>query len=247
SFIYDNPGRLNERLFVSLLILNFFTKNFFRHLLSFCCVISIVLTFRFNAICSLLLFPVLGLFIGSTRNSFLKIIPLTITALLGGENQIRSYFVDGQTPRQLLFQGGMEVARRFFPLGSGFSTFGSDQAAKHYSELYYELGYNNMWGMQPNNELFLNDTFWPMLVAQFGFIGAVLYLLFLITQVQFMLNLRIHKRSKQIVLMVFFYTIISSIGSAILTGAEGMTLWMFIAICINSSAFSNKLSKKDEA
>ena len=80
-------------------------------------------------------------------------------------------------PRYLFFYYGGKTANTYFPLGSGFATFGSDQAARNYSRLYYQYGFNSLFGMNTEDGSFLSDTFWPMAIGQFGWIGSILYIL----------------------------------------------------------------------
>lgn len=66
------------------------------------------------------------------------------------------------------------VAVQSFPFGAGFGRFGSAVARQTYSPLYYELGYNDVWGLGPTEESgqFLTDTFWPAIIGESGLIGA---------------------------------------------------------------------------
>lgn len=80
-------------------------------------------------------------------------------------------------PRYLFFYYGGKTANTYFPFGSGFATFGSDQAARNYSRLYYQYGFNSLFGMNTKDGSFLSDTFWPMAIGQFGWIGSILYIL----------------------------------------------------------------------
>lgn len=73
-----------------------------------------------------------------------------------------------------------EIARDYFPIGVGFASYASHTAAIAYSPVYYLYGVNSIWELSPNNpHAFLDDTFWPIIVAQSGFIGTICYLIFL--------------------------------------------------------------------
>jgi hypothetical protein len=81
--------------------------------------------------------------------------------------------------RLALYMGSIEVARDHFPLGGGMGRYGSWMARVEYSPLYREYGLDNVSGLRPNNPQYATDTFWPMVLGEFGVIGLVAYLTFL--------------------------------------------------------------------
>lgn len=80
------------------------------------------------------------------------------------------------TPRLKLAVASLTLAVENFPLGTGLSTFGSATSVDVYSPLYGELGLSNHYGMTSSDPRFLMDTFWPMLLAEIGFLGVLFYL-----------------------------------------------------------------------
>ena len=64
-----------------------------------------------------------------------------------GSFQIRNYLINEKAPRHLFFKYSIITATEYFPLGSGFATFGSDMAAKKYSDLYVKYGFEPLHGM----------------------------------------------------------------------------------------------------
>lgn len=97
-------------------------------------------------------------------------------------NQLYYYFVtvkDGSARYQLTTKA-FQVAKDYFPLGSGFGTYGSYFSGKVYSPLYYTYRLSRIWGLTYSRHPFLSDTFWPMIIAQSGWIGTGFFLLALI-------------------------------------------------------------------
>lgn len=125
-------------------------------------------------------------------------------------NQIRYYFITlaGHSARSVMLLQSIEAMKDHFPLGTGFGTYGSAEAAKHYSPVYV------MYGLHQNYELrdvtnidrtigmieksshlvsrfqndpegtlygnvFLMDSFWPTIFAQVGILGTVAFLVVL--------------------------------------------------------------------
>ena len=63
----------------------------------------------------------------------------------------------------------------YFPFGCGLASFASFPSQEWYSNVYYEYGINNVWGLSLKNPGFICDAFYPSL-AQFGFAGLILFI-----------------------------------------------------------------------
>ncbi len=150
-----------------------------------------------------------------------------------GWSHIQYYFleVDGSARRKLL-DTGVEVANRFFPLGSGFATFGSNITSQreYYSKLYYEYGLSGVQGLSIQNANFLSDSFWPIVFGQFGWIGGSLYAVSLCLILLGVINrLRARGASSLPVVLAFCYLAMFSFsGSAFF---HPCSVWL--AVCIS--------------
>lgn len=186
------------------------------------------------------------LIIEDKKNIFARILAIGAVGGVIGFPQFMNYFVNGVTAnsgksaRQIFWKNGVELFREHFPFGTGFGTFGSGTAASYYSELYYTLGFDSIAGMTPDNPKFLNDTFWPMIFAQLGFVGTVPFvalLLFILYQ--------ICKKGKEtgngyIMFAVYMYAVnvlFSSIQSSY-PGNNSMVMLTFIATIMPFSVSS---------
>lgn len=123
---------------------------------------------------------------------------------------------------------------KYFPFGTGFSTYGSDQAAKSYSDLCYELGFSKFWRMQPLNQMFLHDSFWPILMTQYGFFGIMAYIILTVNMIQ--LAVRMQFINRYLVTLILLYLVISSVGASILLSVEGLTLVVFMALLTSNDS-----------
>lgn len=142
-------------------------------------VFIITSTLRIKAIGFCCLFILLYLYVSKTnkRITISKMGLFAIIAILIAYNQINYYFLkNADSARNVLLITSIKIARDYFPLGAGFGTFGSYMAAKNYSILYYKYGINNVFGLTKDGE-FLCDSFWPMILGQFGIFGMILYIL----------------------------------------------------------------------
>lgn len=146
---------------------------------------------------------------------FLLFIPAMIAI---GWNQIYYYFfsdIQFNSARYQLFVKSFQVAMDSFPFGAGFATFGSYFSSIYYSPLYYRYGISMVHGLQEGNAWFVNDSFWPMILGQFGFIGfasmiIVVYLLYKEIQMCRKINLFSYSSC----LFIFFYLMIESTSSS---------------------------------
>lgn len=163
------------------------------------------------------------------------IILVGIIVLILGAFQIETYLLNSNAPRYLFFYFGGVTANRFFPFGSGFATFGSDQAARNYSQLYYEYGFNHMFGMNPEDGSFLSDTFWPMAIGQFGWLGFCLYcIIYLRIFFSFKKARNINSDQKAFLYAGYFSYIIHAVGSAILSASAGVIGFIALAIVLST-------------
>lgn len=154
-------------------------------------------------------------------------------ALATGVGQFVDYFLSGLTPRSFIFQNSIAIAGEFFPFGAGAGTYGSAVAKLQYSELYNTLGFYSRWGLSETDGRFLNDNFWPMVVAQYGVIGmAIIIPLYArIVSVAYR-RWSLDSRKSIAAMMIVLNLALSTIGSAILIGGLGILLISTLVIII---------------
>ncbi|MFL4480037.1 hypothetical protein ACIPUB_17390 [Paeniglutamicibacter sp. ORCA_105] len=81
-----------------------------------------------------------------------------------------------ESSRTLFYIDSVKLAALAFPFGVGFARYGSFLAGQEYSPEYVALGYDKIYGLGTGeNSGFLSDTFWPAIVGETGFIGAIAY------------------------------------------------------------------------
>lgn len=106
--------------------------------------------------------------------SYKTVVPVIGILYLFAADQFETYFSNTATARSNFLRYGIHTLKRYFPLGSGFGTYGTDVAVKYYSKLYTEYGFEHVYGLSRNNAMFAHDTYWPAIMAQFGIIGIAL-------------------------------------------------------------------------
>lgn len=131
-------------------------------------------------------------------------------ACLIGWNEISSYLLDTTQARSLMYVNAFKCLVNYFPFGTGFGNYGSYGAAYSYSKLYFNFGYDNVWGLQPweyGGPSFLLDTYYPMIIAQFGFFGFAIFLILVITTF-----FKLYRRRDFVTLTIFLSLIIAGLG-----------------------------------
>lgn len=127
-------------------------------------------------------------------------------------NQIGYYYIElsGQSARSVLLQTSFEIMEDYFPIGTGFGTFGSDVAREFYSPVYVCYGFLRHYELQ-RDSAFFSDTFWPIIMGQTGFLGTACYLLALLLLFSKALQVRaVSRRAYGAVLFLLAYLLISS-------------------------------------
>ncbi|WP_307982128.1 hypothetical protein [uncultured Senegalimassilia sp.] len=185
--------------------------------------------FAFAAVCLLLLLT----FGKSNRLSVVHIaLGLAAVALIGMDQYINYYQSAGYARGELARQA-IAVANDYFPLGTGFATYGSAVTAQidNYSPLYYAYGLSTVWGLAPGAASFLSDTFWPTVLAQFGYFGLVAFAALLIAL--FVMCYKAGGGSRLPVICIFAYLLISSTSESSFFNPSAAYLAMCagLAIC----------------
>ena len=95
------------------------------------------------------------------------------------------YFIEGITgeaetdtiARFVLYTTSIQILIDYFPFGCGFGSFATYASGLYYSHIYNQYGIENVWGISKSFYSFIADTYYPSL-AQFGFVGIMLYITF---------------------------------------------------------------------
>lgn len=120
----------------------------------------------------------------------------------------------------------------YFPFGSGMGSFGCAAAADYYSPLYYKYKMDDIWGLTPDNPMFLADAFYPVL-AQIGVVGIFFFCAFWKRRFQEM-NRIVDMRYYKVAWITFFCLAIEQTADTSFLSGKGMGYCMLIALCLNA-------------
>lgn len=135
-----------------------------------------------------------------------------VGAVLIGYDQFQAYFTTDGSARKELTKVAFNIANRFFPLGSGFATYGSNITADtgYYSPLYYEYRLNLVEGLNYGKVSYLSDVFWPIVIGQFGWLGVVVFCVLLVLLLVFVYRRSGYPGQRLACVLCFLYLLIAS-------------------------------------
>ena len=171
-----------------------------------------------------------------------QIILLAIVIYLIAYDKIEYYFQNDQTARYNLLYYGFVTLFNCFPFGSGFATYGSAVASDYYSPLYWQYGFDSIWGLSPEamlNNDFSNDGLWGEVLGQFGLFGTLIFCLIFV-----ILLIQPYKKSEDnydrfLFMYVGLVLLLGSIGTK--TFMHSLIIPVFILFALKSNLFETHI------
>ena len=230
--------------------------------------VIIAFTLRSKAIVAVLAYIAMFVFFVVLKQK-LKLWYLAVLGIAGiaiAWPKISFYFIElaGHSARSVFLITSLLIMKEYFQIGTGFGTFGSAEAAKNYSPVYYKYNFhlnyelrnvndletalelieNNEWlsaqyANNPNflyGQNFMSDHFWPIIFGQTGAIGTVIFLVILCNFVYKCLKLYEYNLYSYVgVMFVFVYILISSIAEPAFHNAVAIPLAIAVGIVFYKS------------
>ena len=172
------------------------------------------------------------------------------------ENFNLYFTANGGSARYAFLAGALAIVKDYFPLGVGFSKFGSFYAVQNYSEYYYTYGLSSVYGLRPGAVIFGMDTFWPAIMGETGFLGTIFYsllLLFIFRLIYGKYKVLIRDYGKDqllpflLAMFIFVQALVESMGEPIFNSSpQNIVIGLIIGTALSykvSSAYSNIDSK----
>ena len=182
-------------------------------------------------------------------STLLKVAALGCVVIFFTWTKFNAYYVEGfqddaqEMARPLAYETGMKIMfKDYIPFGSGLGSFGTAAAAKEYSPLYYDYKLDMVWGLTPDNPMFLADAFYPTL-AEFGIVGLFFFLWFWkrrLWECNKIPNIVYYRMALMAILAL---ALESTADSSYLSG-KGMGYFMVLALCLNSGRLQVNCSKR---
>lgn len=237
SFVFQNEGRCGYIVAGSLAII--LLSNLLEHKkvkYEVLAIISMIYTTK-GVVYIIIACYILLKYLWRRKNKLkLKnLIPLILGGTIISSVQIQNYLMDFNSPRIRLIRYGFITANRYFPMGSGFATYGSDMAYKYYSKLYDYYGFDKFYGLSRFAHNCLNDCYLGMIVAQMGYLGLILFVIILFLLFKQLNNMQINKKPKALALSIFIGLVVSASATAIIKSSIGTFIFMILGIIVGYS------------
>lgn len=200
-------------------------------------IFNIAFTLRYKALIAALFAIVLLYIVMIKKQRFLKryLVLFALMALVIAWEQVNVYFGDNVTARSALSATSISIAMDHFPIGVGFSAFGSYMSRVYYSPIYSDYLIDNVYGLMntEGGNLFISDTFWPMILGQGGFLGLFFFVwgLFAVyKKIEMKYETDVLAYATALYLLV--YMLIQSTSSAAFVSPIAVPVGIVIGICL---------------
>lgn len=171
--------------------------------------------------------------------TLLKVTVLAAVVIFFTWTKFNAYYVEGfeqnakEMARPATYKTGLQIMfHDFVPFGSGLGSFATAAAAKEYSPLYYKYGLSEIWGLDPNNPMFLADAFYPTL-AEYGIVGLFFFLWFWKRRLQETNHIPDIVHYRMALMCILALALESTADTSYLSG-KGMGYFMILAVCLNA-------------
>lgn len=167
---------------------------------------------------------------------------------LASAGNFSTYYGDAESARSVLTQDSITLANEHFPVGLGFGTFGSSAASKYYSPVYVKLGYQNKYGMGYMTRSYLTDTFWPILLGEFGYVGTLFYVAMILLITLQVIRVRVKNKGAMIAgISAMSYLLICSMAATAFFNPIAVLYAVVIALSLRQGEEKKRGAGKDEA
>ena len=172
------------------------------------------------------------------------IAPILIIVAWG---QISFYFFDSRlddAARYQLYTQSVNIAKDHFPFGSGFGTIATHFSSVIYSPLYHMYGMDKVWGLTEKSAKFSNDTFWPAVLGESGWVGFVFYILAVVILIWQIQRLRRTNNGWYMAgLFIIMYELIASMAEAAFLSSLAVPLAVWLGFILSKGEESMAMKK----
>lgn len=236
------------RASITVIFVLAYNYRYYKHNIYYIMMLTVVmiLTFRTKAIVSVFVLYIFYLYF--VRFRFKSLVPVGIATVAGasyfGYDSLNFYYVEIEgSARNILTRDSLLLANQHFPIGTGFGSYGSSMAAQFYSRLYINLGYYRYTaqGMSEENGDFLSDTFWPIVIAQTGWIGTASFVMALLSMITYIIrSRRTDVYYFWVAISIIINDLIASFASSAFFSPSSMAPFLFLGLITSIHEFPKK-------
>lgn len=251
AFLFDTPGNFSKVFYFIIPLLTAdlqYGNTVYKKIVIAIALFIWVMTLRSRAVAFVACYLMFAFWYFYIKEKHIKkvnimyLLPIGVIGLALGWEQLVFYFTNDTQARSALLKYSLVTMKEYFPLGAGLGTYGSDIAKTHYSPLYEQYGFLNIYGMGKTHTNYLNDNYWPMIIGQFGIIGTILVVAILVLLYTQMIKTVINNRYLYFsTLCMMAFLLISSIASKSYSEFSMIPVFILHGIFVQRERSYNKL------
>jgi hypothetical protein len=154
------------------------------------------------------------------------------------------FFAYYEGSRGIALRTSYAIAARYFPLGSGFATFGTVMSARYYSDVYFDFGLSNRWGFSIYNSSWVGDGGFATIIGQFGWLGFAIFGLLIFYTYRHAYRVSNTTSSRLPVIGLCAYMLISSTNEIAYTSQAAVLFAITMAVLTKSTIDNMGLRSK---
>ena len=166
------------------------------------------------------------------------VVLLSMVVIFSTWTKFNAYYIEGfdaearayRMARPETYRVSIQILKDYFPFGSGLGTFATNAAAEYYSPLYYKYNLSDVWGLSPEFNVFMADTYYPTL-AEYGIAGVFLFLWFWKRRLWAIQKLPI--KYYKVGVMAFMALVLESVADTSYLSGKGMGYFMLLGIVMS--------------
>lgn len=208
SFLFSHPTYF---VLSCIFMLSLITSANVKHLKVYelMIVISTLLGLRTKGVVTIVIFMILKYYKGFFKqHNIFSWFSVFFVMLIVGWSKLHEYLSYTSSARESAYVNSWSILKKHFPIGSGFSTYGSFLSGKAHSVLYVDYPIPEGFDQSGLPTALLGDTGYPYYIAQFGLVGFLLFIGLLIDVYRILTQKKFALSS----LVIFFY-VLFALGS----------------------------------
>lgn len=137
------------------------------------------------------------------------------------------------SPRYGLYTTGFKILKDYFPLGTGFGSFGSALSGEYYSKVYGLYDMSGRLGVSQGDYIDLGDAGYPYYYGEFGIIGFAFFVYIIVNMYRLILFLyKDNKRTAAFLLMG--YLLLAMLVESTLINEAGATSMVIMFVYLGN-------------
>ncbi len=247
QLFFENPAEFASFVIICMIMLIYSNQSVNENIIIYLIfgTLMVFSTVRLKSIGAVVLIWIVYVFFIKkiTKSKILFYIISLISVFCVGRDTFEYYYLNIKQPRALLISKAINIAKDYFPFGTGFGTFGSYASRVFYSRLYSKYGLSTVYGLSKDAGAYITDQMWATVLAQFGVVGfviCVVFFVFMFKNIKKYCSTNIYSYGCCIYLLL--YELLLTLAESALFNPSALTIFFAMGYVMYSSYLNNKSS-----